>query len=243
MPRLLRLISGLLFVAGIVTLVIWTRSNRELRRDVSQLEAELGQMSIDDVDKLHIVAIEEPIIPPEVAPYVDQVWQFRCYLPPGYDFQRMRGGGRLSDRGLYFQGGFSSGHSSPRTEPYHQLLTISLHRKAETVACFVSFGGSSSSGTWTVQTDLGGDDLVIETLATPGGPAQSFDQSTILPILRLYDPNTAEVKDVDGKSITTYAGGIVVICPYKLEAEFDLLRQGKKPEGFQASWIAEGQRQ
>lgn len=243
MPRLLRLISGLLFVAGIVSLIVLTRSNRGLRDDVLQLEAELGQMSIDDVDKIHIVAIEKPLIPPEVAPYVDQVWQFRCYLPPGYDCQRMRGGGRLSDRGLYFQGGFSTGHSSPRTEPDHELLTISLHRKAETVACFVSFGGLSSSGTWDVHPDLNAGDLVVETLATPGGPAQSFDQTTILPILRLYDPNTAKEKDVDGRSVTTYAGGIVVICPKALEAEFDQLREGKKPEGFQASWIAEGQRQ
>nr|WRX36695.1 hypothetical protein [uncultured bacterium] len=232
-----------MFVAGIVTLIVMTRSSRVLRDDVLQLEAELGRMSIDDPDKIHIVAIEDPKIPPEVAPYVDHLWQFRCYLPPGYDFQRMRGGGRLSDRGLFFQGGFSSGHSSPRPEPYHELLTISLHRKAEQVVCFVSFGGSISAGSWEVQADLNGGDLVVETLATPGGPAQSFDQDTILPLLRVYDPNTAEEKDVDGQPVTTYTGGIVVICPKKLAAEFDQLRQGKKPEGFEDAWIAEGQRQ
>ncbi len=214
-----------------------------LRGDVLQLEAELGRMSIDDADKIHIVAIEDPTIPPEVAPYVDQLWQFRCYLPPGYDFQRMRGGGRLSDHGLYFRGGFSSGHSSPRSDPYHELLTISLHRKAEKVMCFVSLGGSISAATWDVQADLNSGDLVVETLATPGGPAQSFDQDTILPILRVYDPTTAEEKDVGGQSITTYAGGIFVICPKKLAAEFDQLRQGKEPEGFEDAWIAEGQRQ
>ena len=216
-----------------------------LRDDVLQLEAELGRMSIDDADKIHIVAIEDPKIPPEVAPYIDRLWQFRCYLPPGYDFQRMYGGGRLSDQGLYFQGGYGSGHSSPRPDPYHELLTISLHRQAKRVECFVSLGGSSSTSTWNVlsEADTDGGDWVVETLATPGGPAQSFDQDTILPLLRVYDPNTAEEKEVDGQSITTYTGGIVVICPNRLTADFGQLRQGKKPEGFEDSWIAEGQRQ
>ncbi|WP_148080319.1 hypothetical protein [Roseimaritima ulvae] len=232
-----------MFVAGIVTLIVLSRFNRELQRDVLQLEAELGRMSVEDPDKIHIVAIEDPVVPPEVAPYVDEIWQYRCYLPPGYDFRRMRGGGRLSDRGLYFQGGFSTSHSSPRSEPYHRLLTIGLQRQDEGVECFFSFGGSSSSGRWDVQADLNGDELVVETLATPGGPAQSFDQDTILPLLRLYDPNTAEPKQIDGRTLTTYAGGIVVICPAKLEAEFAQLRQGKQPEGFEDSWIAEGQRQ
>ncbi len=243
MPRLLRLISGLLFVAGIVTLVIWTRSNRELRHDVSQLQAELGRMVIDDVNKVYIIAIEEPIVPPEVAPHVDRLWQFRCYLPPGYDFLKMRGGGRLSDQGLYFQGGFASGSSMARSEPFHELLTISLHQQDDKVVYFYSFAGSGGSGSWNLQSDLNDQEIVVETLVTPGGPARSFDQSTILPILRVYDPKTAEVKVVDGQSITTYAGGIVVICPKKLNTEFDQLRQGKTPEGFKTSWVAEGDRQ
>ncbi|WP_162006599.1 hypothetical protein [Roseimaritima sediminicola] len=222
-------------------MIIWTRDNRELREDVLRLEAELGRMEIDDVDAIYIVAIEEPIVPPEVAPHVDLLWQFRCYLPPGYDFQTMRGGGRVSESGMYFQGGFGSSRSSPRPEPYHELLTISLRRQDDRLVCFYSFGGSSVSGTWNV--DLDSENLVVETLASPGGPAQSFDQSTILPILKAYDPNTAEVKEINGQSITTYAGGIVVVCPRKLDPEFEQLRRGRTPDGFQASSLAEGQRQ
>ena len=245
MTLLFRTFAFLAIIAGIVTLVSATRSNRTLTGEVQQLEAELGRMSIDDESKIHIVAIENPEIPPEVVSHVDQVWQFRCYLPAGYDFRRFSGGGRVSDQGVFFRGGFGSGWSSPPTEPVHQILTISLCRSGESVECFTTFGGSSSTTSWNAlsagKTIRG--DWVFETLAIPGGPAQSFDQDTILPVLRVYDPNTAEEQQVNTQSITTYQGGLILFCPQSLAAEFEMLRKGETPDGSKALRIAEGQRQ
>lgn len=245
MYLILRFLSLLAIVIGVVTLITATRSNRTLSDEVLKLEAELGRMSIDDVDKVYVVAIEDPAIPPEVAVNIDKVWQFRCYLPAGYDVSRFNGDGRVTDRGIFFQGGYSSGSSSGRTEPSHQLLTISLQQKEENIECFTSFGESSSMTTWNGLSaeNLAGSDWVIKPLAAPGGPAQSFDQNTILTMLKMYNPNTGKEKQVDGESITTYLGGILLLCPRSLETELTMLRKGELPEDFDISQIAEGERQ
>ncbi|QDS96495.1 hypothetical protein FF011L_53070 [Roseimaritima multifibrata] len=245
MYGILRFLSLLAIAIGVVTLITATRSNRTLSDEVLKLEAELGRMSIDDVDKVYVVAIEDPAIPPEVAVNIDKVWQFRCYLPAGYDVSRFNAGGRVTDRGIFFQGGYSSGSSSGRTEPSQQLLTISLRQKEKNIECFTSFGGSSSTTTWNRLSAENSDwsDWVIKPLVAPGKPAQSFDQSTILTLLKIYDPNTGEEKQVDGESITTYQGGMFLLFPRSLQTELTMLRKGELPEDFNISHIAEGERQ
>ena len=238
----LRLIAAALILVGLVALVWLVNSNRQLAAEILQLESELGRMTIEDPDKVYLVAIEKPDVPPEVASAVDRIWQFRCYLPPGYDFKRMSGSGQVMSKGVYFQGGFSSSWSSPEKESQSELLTVSLVDKGDVVECFVKFDHSSGTTNWNrvPSNGLKQQTFVVEMLARPGEPAQSFDREMILPILRIYDPNSAEEKTINDQSATVYSGGLMVILPKSRDDAFAKLRRGEVPEGFEESWIASG---
>ena len=96
MKLVVRLLTVLFLLAGGIVLIQLSIDNRELGDRIDQLEAELGRMSIDDSDRVHLVEIETPDVPPEVASHIERVWQFRCYLPPNYDVIRFSGGGRVA---------------------------------------------------------------------------------------------------------------------------------------------------
>lgn len=243
MKMITRFVTALLFLTGIVSLAWLTRENNRLAHDVSRLEAEVGRLSVKDIDRVYIVAIKEPRVPPEVASHVQRVWQYRLYLPAGYDFMRMRGGGRVTEEGVYLQGGFSSGWSSPKPAATQTLVTISLNKDGDRTAAFFSVNASASTGSWN-QLDperILSDDLVVQTLSNASQGSRSFDRDTILPLLKVYDPKTAEKKTIAGNEFTTYAGGLICLCPKSRQSEMDELRQGRVPDGFDPSWIAKGQ--
>ena len=243
MKTIIRFVTGLLFLTGISFLVWLTRENSRLAADISRLEAEVGRLSVKEIDRIHIVAIKEPRVPPEVASHVQRVWRYRLYLPAGYDFMRMRGGGRVAEDGVYLQGGFSSGWSSPKPEATQTLVSISLSKDGDRTNAFFSINGSGGTTFWN---QLGperilSDDLVVQTVSSAAQGSRSFDQDTILPLLKVYDPKTAETKTIAGSEITTYVGGLILLCPKSRESELDELRQGRVPDGFDPSWIAKGQ--
>ena len=60
MKTIIRFVTGLLFLTGILFLAWLTRANSRLADGVSRLEAELGRLSIKEIDRIHIVAIKEP---------------------------------------------------------------------------------------------------------------------------------------------------------------------------------------
>lgn len=245
MNRMIRILIVLPLAIGLVSLILTTRSSRRLSDDVRQLEAELGRISIDDENKVYFVAIKDPVIPPEVASHVECVWQFRCYFPAGYDYVKFMGNGRMTDAGVYVDGGFSSGWSSPDTKAVQERLTISLRRSGQSIESFFTLGGHTTTTSWNEvsATDLNSDEWVIQTLVTPGGSARSFDDDTILPILKIYDRTTKEEKQINGEATITYQGGLVVLCPKSQEAAFEKLHHGKQADNFEASQLAEGQRQ
>ncbi|MCA9214406.1 MAG: hypothetical protein KDB27_15145 [Planctomycetales bacterium] len=239
MNLLVRLPTILFLLVGSIVLIRLSTDNHNLGNQIEQLEAELGQMSINDTDRVHLVEIETPDVPPEIASRVERVWQFRCYLPPGYDVIRLNGGGRIAKEGVYLSGGFSSGWGSPRQEATHKLFTVSFQKKDDRWEAFYSFGGSSGTTSWhPLDFDRIDEALVVEKIVSSEHGPRSFDQDTILPLLRIYDPRTAEDKEVAGKTITTYAGGLFVLCPKSLESEFDKLKRGETPTGFEPSSIA-----
>lgn len=245
MKTIIRFVAGLLFLTGILFLVWLTRENGRLAHDLSRLEAELGRLSIKEIDRVHIVAIKEPRVPPEIASHVQRVWQYQLYLPPGYDFMRMRGGGRVAEDGVYLQGGFSSGWSSPEPEATQTLVTISLGKDGDRTEAFFSIKGSGGTTSWgsLAPERMLSDDLVIQTLSNASQGSRSFDKDTILPLLKVYDPKTAETKTVAGSEITTWEGGLIVLCPKSRQSAMDELREGRVPDGFDSSWIAEGAEQ
>ncbi|MEX1027870.1 MAG: hypothetical protein WD049_07675 [Candidatus Paceibacterota bacterium] len=183
MKIVIRLFILLASHAGLIGLVRLSSDNRHLSDQIDQLEAELGRMSIDDADRVYLVEIDTPDVPPEVALHLESVWQFRCYLPPGYDYDVMRfsGGGRVAKEGSYLAGGTSSSWGSPQPEAIHKLLTVSFQRKDGRWAAFYSFGGTT---------------------------------------------------------LTTYAGGLFVLCPKSRESQFNQLLQVNTPTDFDPSWIA-----
>ena len=239
MKLVVRLFALMLLLAGGIVLNRLSIDNRELGDRIDQLEAELGRMSIVDSDRVHLVEIESPDVPPEVAAHVERVLQFRCYLPPGYDVIRFSGGGRVAQEGGYFAGGSSSGWGSPQKEGTHKLLTVSFQVKDNRLEVFNTFGGSSGTSSWeSFASDRFDDALVVQKIVSSEQGPRSFDQDTILPMLRVYDPRSAEDKKVEGKTMTTYAGGLFVLCPKSRESEFSQLRLGKTPAEFDPSWIA-----
>lgn len=236
---LLRLVTIVCLLAGSIVLVRLSFDNRALGKRIDQLEAELGRMPIEDEDRVHLVEIETPDVPPEVAAHVERVWQFRCYLPPGYDVIRFRGGGRVTKDGVYLMGGSSTGWGSPRKEGTHELLTLSFQRKGGRIEVFSTFGGSSSTSTWgSFAPDRLDPAMVVHKIVSSERGSRSFDQDTILPMLRIYDVDSAEDKEIAGKTTTTYTGGLYVLCPKAREPEFNELRRGEQPTGFAPSWIA-----
>ena len=104
MALLVRLFTTLLLLAGGIVFVVQSIENRQLQSELNQLEAELGRMPIKDEDRVHIVEIASPDIPPEVAVHLRRVWQFRCNLPAGHSVQRFTGNGRITKDGLYLFG-------------------------------------------------------------------------------------------------------------------------------------------
>jgi hypothetical protein len=239
MKLIVRLLTVLLLLAGGVVLFRISVDNRELRSEIRQLEAELGRMTVDDPDRVYFVEIETPDVPSEVASHLERVWQFRCYMPPGYDVIRFSGGGRVTREGVYLSGGSNSSWGSPRPEGTHQLLTVSFQKKDKRIEAFNAFGGSSGTTSWgLLDPDHIDDSLVVQKIVSSKQGPRSFASDVILPLLRLYDPSSAENKEVEGRTITTYAGGLFVLCPKARESEFDQLKYGRVPTGFDPTSIA-----
>ena len=236
-----RLLAVIIFLAGSIILARLSIDNRELENDIGRLEAELGRMSIVDVDRVHLVEIASPNVPPEVAPHVDRVYQFRCYLPAGYSILHINGGGRIAREGLYFSGGSITSWSTPSNEGVYKLLTISLQKRGDHWGAFTSFNGSTGRNEWGQHAaPVGGDTFVVETIVTSEGGPRSFDQDTILPILRAYNLDSAKEESIMGNAITTYDGGLFVLCPKSLESKFKQLKRGETPVDFDAKQIAAG---
>lgn len=238
MKYAIRLLTILLFLAGCLGLGYLSKDNHRLAEEINRLEAELGRMSILDDTQVHLVEVESPNVPPEVASHVVQVWQFRCYLPPGYDYLQISGSGRVTKEGIYQSGGYSVTGGPPKSEAIHQLLTVSLHKSSDTLRAFYAFGGSSSITAWNGLDMEDLNNMVVQKLVSSEKQPRSFDQDTILPLLKIYDPSTAEDNKVAGKSIATYAGGMIILCPKSREPEWKKLRLGETPDDFDPACIA-----
>lgn len=226
MKPLLRLLVIALILCGCSALIYLSNENSQLAAEVTQYEAELGKMTINDASAIQIVEIAAPEVPPEVAPHVERLWQFRCYLPPGYDYIQHSGGGRVTKEGLYQAGGFSSSWGTPNVSAKHELLTISLQRNKDRVEVFHSFGGTGKNS-WNGFKPENLQSLVVQKLASSHQGPRSFNKNLILPLLKVYDPNSASDTQVIGKSLTTYSGGFVALCPKSLETEWEQIRAGK----------------
>ncbi|MEZ6115798.1 MAG: hypothetical protein R3C28_04395 [Pirellulaceae bacterium] len=239
MNILVRLFTLLFLLVASIVFIRLSIDNRDLRSQIDQLEAELGRMPINNEDRVYFAEIESPNVPPEVASHIERIWQFRCYFPPGYDVIRINGGGRIAKEGVYHSGGSSSGWNSPRQEATHKLFTVSIQRKANQWQAFYSVDGSSGTTSWSsFDADHFDAALVIEKIVSSKQGPRSFDQNTILPLLRIYDPRSAEDKEVAGKTMATYVGGLFVLCPKTLESEFGQLSRGETPTGFESDRIA-----
>jgi hypothetical protein len=69
-----RLIAVVLILASGVSLVLLKREVDELRARNQELNAELGRVSVNDPNKIHVLALNRPQGP-------DWQWQWRIYLP------------------------------------------------------------------------------------------------------------------------------------------------------------------
>ncbi len=238
MKYAIRLFTILFFLAGCIGLIYQSTENTRLDAEVSRLEAELGSMSIIDTDRVHLVEIEVRDVPPEVASHVERIWQFRCYFPPGYDLMQISGGGRVTQEGIYQSGGSSSSWGVPKPEAIHKLLTVSFQKKDDHLEAFYSFNGSGGTIAWSAFNPHRFDALVIQKLVSSDQGPRSFNRDTILPLLKIYDPSSAEDKEVAGKTFTTYAGGLFVLSPKSRAKVLNQLRSGETPAEFDPNWLA-----
>lgn len=238
MKYAIRVITILLFLAGGVVLQYLSIANKRLSAEVLQLEAELGRMTIEDADRVYLVKIGTTYVPPEVASHVDRIWQYRCYLPPGYDYMVMSGSGRVAQQGVYLRGGFSSSWGMPSKEAVHTLLTVSCKKEKPFLKVFLAFDGAGGSSSFNGVNLDRFDAMVVQELVSGGEGPRSFDQETILPLLKIYDPSSAEDKEVAGQTLTAFAGGLIVLCPKSREDVFNELKSGRTPVDFEPSWVA-----
>jgi hypothetical protein len=151
---------------------------------------------------------------------------------------RFSGDGRVSKDGVYHHGGSSSSWGTASPVAVQELLTVSLQQKDDYLQSFCSLGGSSSTTSWSGFSADDFDALIIQKLVTCDQGPRSFNQDTILPLLKIYDPRTAEDKQVAGKTITTHAGGLIVLCPKSRETDLEQLRSGETPSNFDPRWVA-----
>ncbi len=238
MKYLFRALTILCFLAGCTGLFIYSRDNSRLDAEVKRLEAELGRMAIVDLELVYVAEIETPYVPPEVASHLEAIWQFRCYLPPDYDFMQMRGSGRVTDDGLYLNGGFGSNWGSPQAEAIHNLLTVSCQKDGKSLRLFCSFSGSGGTSMWNEIDPDRFDTLVVKKLVSSEQGPRSFPKDVILPLLKIYDPSTAEQAKNGDETLTTYSGGLILLCPKSREQALEQLRRGQTPSDFNPSWIA-----
>lgn len=230
------LVTGWLLIAG-AWLIILNRGNRQLQRTIDRWEAEFGQLEVDDPTKVYLVATRILDIAPEIAPHVDHIWQFRYYFPAGYDFIRYRGSGRIGIDGVYHSKKLSSTWSSAATEPKRGLMVINISRHGAKERLFSSIVGVGSSYQ-SLDRQMIGEASLTKTLVQPGEKARSFEPTTILPILRIYEPGSVKMELIGGEMMETYKGTVLLLCPKSRESEFDQLRKGQLPEGFNESWVA-----
>ena len=228
----------------LIALIYWGRlfiENRVLRTEVSQLEAELGLMKIEDLNRAYFVEIEKPEVPSEVAKQLDQIWQFRCYLPPFYDLHEFRGIGSVTKEGVYCSGIDAGYRSRSEYHPVNVLVTIAISKKEDYWEVYYSYGGEIQISKWRpARTDLSVDELVVQKLVSSKLGTRSFDADTILPLLKLYDPKTTVDRVIDGNKHSTYDGVIYSIYPKRRASDFRQMVNGVMPQTFDPKKLAAG---
>ncbi len=233
-----RLFTTLLFLAFGISLFFVSAKNNRLATEVKQFQAELGKMSIDNADQVYVTEIESVDIPPEVAPQVQRVWQFRVLLTCGLRFPPFSWRGRVTENGIYHDGGYGSTHGSIPTNATHTLMTVSLQKQGEQLLVHYSFAGSAGTHSWNGADLSRIDQFVVQKLVSSRQGPRVFNQDTILPILKIYDPSTANEKATKNEKLTTFEGFIVLLSPKSRESVMNQLRKGEIPSGFEPSWLA-----
>lgn len=228
----------------VIALLYWGRlfsENQNFRAELEQLEAELGLMKMEDLNRAYFVEIEKPEVPAEVANQLDKIWQFRCYLPPLYDLHEFRGIGRVTKEGVYYSGIGGGYRSGSEYHPVNVLVTIAISKKEDYWEVYFSYGGDIQVSKWRpVRTDLSVDELVVQKLVSSKLGTRSFDADTILPLLKLYDPKNTVDRVIDGIKHSTYDGVIYSIYPKSREADFRQIVNGVMPPTFDPKKLAAG---
>jgi hypothetical protein len=227
--------------AGLVSLFLLSTQNRKLQDETDELEADLGRMEITDFRQVHLVEIKNPAVPSELAKQLDFICQFRCYIPPGYDANEFSGSGFVTEKGIYHSGSYGRAWRPAPKKTVQEIMTVSISKEEDFWRIFYSFGGTSGSQSWRPsRPDLTPDQLVVQKLVNNETGARSFAADTILTLLKIYDPNTAVEKEIDGKKQTVYQGCIILLSPKNRDPDFQMLVNGITPPQFDPNTLAVG---
>lgn len=220
--------AWIVLIAGFVMTIMETTKRQSVVNEIRQLEEELGVIRVTDPERCYFVAIDNSKVPDVIVENVDRIWQFRYFLPAGYDMCKHMAHGRIAAEGFYSNGGGSGGSSRPKPEAVNKRLAISLTKQKQHIKIDCSFGSSFHWRPSDPDVDI--NKLVIKPVVSIGDSARSFGPKEIVPVLKIYDPASAKEKIVDGQKLTTYSGAYIAIHPRSQESRFQLLQKGKSVE-------------
>lgn len=211
--RPIAIVLALIVLAGAYVSASYTRTMSNLLREQREFAEVFGDMTVEDPSQVAIVAVSPTAtdLPPWLAP--EDVSIFRVHIPANYQLAVGRNKQLVAaDSPLTTGGGSSSSHSS---EPKARVIQIIVSTHFEDGRLEGSWLTNSMSSPFSFTDELAKspDDLVLDTIATPGQPTQMFATNEAICIWRLRNKEPSEkminqTKLYPGCAIYLYEDGL-----------------------------------
>ncbi|MDB4766233.1 hypothetical protein OAG71_00950 [bacterium] len=164
----------------------YSRKLSNLLRQQNEFEKLFGEMNVEDPSKVAIVAVSPTATELPVWVASEDIWSFRVHIPENYGVSFSTTTGMIAaDSPLSTSSGGGSA-SGGKPEASEFLLTVSTSKEDGRLK--VNLFGSSGSSSLSLPKELAlgsPDDFVLDMIASPGDPMQTFDADEAICIWKL----------------------------------------------------------